>query len=133
MQRLHGKEASAQSLATDYLRNFDQIIKRISKYTQKGANSSGLTDDLSNLIVDTIKEGKLGVKNGKVVVKGFDSKSINKFYETMTKKLNIPEKDALRLIDELSNVHGSWAEFLNNIVKGGNLNIATKEFVSHDE
>jgi len=129
MQRLHGKEASAQSLATDYLRNFDQIIKRISKYTQKGANSSGLTDDLSNLIVDTIKEGKLGVKNGKVVVKGFDSKSINKFYETMTKKLNIPEKDALRLIDELSNVHGSWAEFLNNIVKGGNLNIATKEFV----
>ena len=130
MQRLHGKEASAQSLATDYLRNFDQIIKRISKYTQKGANSSGLTDDLSNLIVDTIKEGKLGVKNGKVVVKGFDSKSINKFYDTLTKKLNIPEKHALRLIDELSNIHGSWAEFLNNIVKGGNLNIATKEFVA---
>ena len=130
MQRLHGKEASAQSLATDYLRNFDQIIKRISKYTQKGANSSGLTDDLSNLIVDTIKKGNLGVKNGKVVVKGFDSKSINQFYETMTKKLNIPEQDALRLIDELSNVHGSWAEFLNNIVKGGNLNIATKEFVT---
>jgi len=129
MQRLHGKEASAQSLSTDYLRNFDQVIKRISKYTQKGANSSGLTDDLSNLIVDTIKEGKLGVKNGKVVVKGFDSKSINKFYETLTKKLNIPEKDALKLIDELSNVHGSWAEFLNNIVKGGNLNVATKEFV----
>ena len=130
MQRLHGKEASAQSLATDYLRNFDQIVKRISKYTQKGANSSGLTDDLSNLIVDTIKEGKLGIKNGRVVVKGFDSKSINKFYDTLTKKLNIPEKDALKLIDELSNVHGSWAEFLNNIVKGGNLNIATKEFVA---
>jgi len=129
MQRLHGKEASAQSLTTDYLKNFDQIIKRISKYTQKGANSSGLTDDLSNLIVDTIKQGKLGVKNGKVVVAGFDSKSINKFYETMTKKLNIPEEHALRLIDELSNVHGSWAEFLNNIVKGGNLNVATKEFV----
>jgi hypothetical protein len=129
MQRLHGKEASAQSLATDYLRNFDQIIKRMSKYTQKGSNATGLTDDLSNLIVDTIKEGKLGVKNGRVVVKGFDSKSINKFYETLTKKLNIPEQHALRLIDELSNVHGSWAEFLNNVTKGGNLNVTVKEFV----
>ena len=26
-------------------------------------------------------------------------------------------------------MHGSWAEFLNAVVKGGNLNVATKQFV----
>ena len=48
----------------------------------------------------------------------------------LTKQLKISSDDALSLIDELSNVHGSWAEFLNNVVRGGNLNVATKEFVA---
>ena len=34
MQRLHGKEASSRLLTEDYLKNFDQIIKRISKNSQ---------------------------------------------------------------------------------------------------
>ena len=130
MQRLHGKEASSRLLTEDYLKNFDQIIKRISKNSQGAANASGLTDDISKVIVDTIKKGKLGVnKQGRVVVQGFGSKDLNLLMKTLTKDLKVAEKDALALIDELVNVHGSWAEFLNAIVKGGNLNIATKQFV----
>jgi|6_EtaG_2_1085325.scaffolds.fasta_scaffold03132_3 hypothetical protein len=130
MQRLHGKESSSRLLTEDYLKNFDQIIKRISKNSQGAANASGLADDISQVIVDTIKKGKLGVnKQGKVVVQGFGSKDLNKLMKTLTKDLKVAEKDALALIDELVNVHGNWAEFLNAVVKGGNLNVATKEFV----
>ena len=130
MQRLHGKEASSRLLTEDYLKNFDQIIKRISKNSQGAANASGLTNDISKVIVDTIRKGKLGVnKQGKVIVQGFKPKDLNQLMKTLTKDLKVAEKDALALIDELVNVHGNWAEFLNAILKGGNLNVAAKEFV----
>ena len=133
-QRLEGKMSSSQALAGDYLRNFDQILKRISKNSQSAADASGLKKEISDLIVDVIKKGKLNVKKVKggnrVVAEGFDSKTLNKFYKSLTQDLKVSEKNALALIDELGNVHGSWAEFLNNIARGGNLNVALKEFVS---
>ena len=133
-QRLEGKMASSQALAGDYLRNFDQILKRISKNSQSASDASGLKQEISDLIVDVIKKGKLNVKKVKagnrVVAEGFDSKTLNKFYKALTQDLKVSEKNALALIDELGNVHGSWAEFLNNVARGGNLNVALKEFVS---
>ena len=129
MQRLEGKKSSANLLSTDYLRNIDQITKQISKYSQSAANTSGMTNELSELIVKLINKGNLGIKNGRVVVKGFDDASLDTFWMDITKKLKVKPEDATRLIDELMNVHTSWAQFLNGVLKGKNLNVAPKEFV----
>ncbi len=129
MQRLEGKKSSANLLSTDYLRNIDEITKQISKYSQSAANTSGMTNELSELIVKLINKGNLGIKNGRVVVKGFDDASLDTFWMDITKKLKVKPEDATRLIDELMNVHTSWAQFLNGVLKGKNLNVAPKEFV----
>ena len=129
-QRMEGKIASSEALSMDYLKNFDEIIKRISKNSQSASDASGLKQGISDLIVDVIQKGKMTVKNGKVSAGTFDKNTLNTFYTALTKQLKISSDDALSLIDELGNVHGSWAEFLNNVVRGGNLNVATKEFVT---
>ena len=130
MQRLEGKKTSANLLSTDYLRNIDEIVKQISKYSQKAADVSGMTAEMSNLIVGLIKKGKLGIQNNKVVIKGFGDADLENFYEAMTKKLKIKSPDVVRLVDELTSIHQSWAQFLNTVVKGKNLNVATKEFTA---
>jgi len=129
MQRLEGKKSSANLLSTDYLKNIDEITKQISKYSQSAANTSGMSTELSDLIIKLINQGKLGIKNGRVVVKGFDDASLDTFWMDITKKLKVKPEDATRLIDELMNVHTSWAQFLNAVLKGKNLNVAPKEFV----
>ena len=128
-QRMEGKISSSEALAKDYLKGFDQILKRISNESQGASSSSGLRQGLSDLIVGVIQKGRLSVKNGKVAAGSWDSKTLNTFFKSLTKDLKVSEKNALAIIDELDNVHGSWAEFLNNVVSGGNINIATKEFV----
>ena len=130
MQRLEGKKTSANLLSTDYLRNLDQIVKQISKYSQPAANASGMTTEMSSLIVDLIRKGKLGVVNNKVIVKGFGDADLENFYQAMTGKLKIKSTDVVKLVEELTGVHQSWAQFLNTVVKGKNLNVATKEFTA---
>jgi hypothetical protein len=130
MQRLEGKKTSANLLSTDYLRNLDEIVKQISKYSQAAANASGMTTEMSSLIVDLIRKGKLGVINNKVVVKGFGGADLENFYQAMTGKLKIKSDDVVKLVNELTGVHQSWAQFLNTVVKGKNLNVATKEFTA---
>ena len=130
MQRLEGKKTSANLLSTDYLRSLDELVKQISKYSQGAANASGMTDEMSSLIVDLIKKGKLGVKNNKVVVKGFGENELENFYQAMTGKLKIKSSDVVELVEQLTGVHQSWAQFLNTIVTGKNLNVATKEFTA---
>jgi len=130
MQRLEGKRTSANLLSTDYLRNLDELVKQISKYSQGAANASGMTTEMSSLIVDLIRKGKLGVQNGKVVVKGFGDADLENFYQAMTGKLKIKSDDVVKLVEQLTGVHQSWAQFLNTVVQGKNLNVATKEFTA---
>ena len=68
MQRLKGKEESAKILSTDFLKNIDQIVKRLSRDTQVASNATGLTDGISKAILKVIESGKFGVSKGKVVV-----------------------------------------------------------------
>ena len=39
-----------------------------------------MSTELSDLIVKLINNGKLGIKNGRVVVKGFDDASLDTFW-----------------------------------------------------
>ena len=101
MQRLEGKQASARLIAEDSLRRFDQIIKKIANRTQKASDASGLTDGISNVIVKLINQGKMGVKNNKLVVKGFDRTTLDSIFKTFVNDLKISKDEAVSLIDEL--------------------------------
>ena len=57
MQRLKGKSDSANLLSTDFLKNIDQIVKRLSRDTQVASNATGLTDGISKAIVKVIESG----------------------------------------------------------------------------
>ena len=129
MQRLKGKSESSNLLSQDFLKNLDQIIKRISKNSQVASNASGLTDGISKAIVKVINSGKFGVKGNKISVRGFDKKSLETFYKSMD-KLKIPTKEIDNIVREMSNVHGYWSQYLNHIVKGKNLNVSLKEFAN---
>jgi len=128
MQRLKGKGESANLLSQDFLKHLDQIIKRLSRDTQIASNATGLTDGISKAIVKVINSGKFGAKGNKVNVRGFDKKSLETFYKSM-EKLKIPAKEIENIVREMSEIHGYWAQYLNHIVKGGNLNVSLKEFV----
>jgi len=56
MQRLEGKKSSSNLLSTDYLKNIDEITKQISKYSQPAANTSGMSTELSDLIISLINK-----------------------------------------------------------------------------
>ncbi len=47
----------------------------------------------------------------------------------MTKDLKIDPDDATALMDEFFNVQQTWADFMNIIYKGKNVNVAKNEFV----
>ena len=49
--------------------------------------------------------------------------------KTMTKDLKIASDDAVSLIDEFYNVQKTWADFLNILYKGRNVNVAKNQFV----
>ena len=126
MQRLRGKGESAQVLSQDFLTNIDNIVKRISKDSQVISNATGLTDGISKAIVKVINAGKFATSQGKVVVRGFDERSLKSFYKSM-EQLKIPKNEIDNLVGEMRNVHQYWAQYLNTIAKGGNVNVSLKE------
>jgi hypothetical protein len=126
MQRLKGKGESAELLSQDFLKNIDDIVKRISRDSQVISNATGLTDGISQAIVKVINAGKFATSQGKVVVRGFDERSLKSFYKSM-EQLKIPKNEIDNIIGEMRNIHQYWAQYLNTIAKGGNLNVGLKE------
>ena len=53
-----------------------------------------MSTELSDLIISLINKGKLGIKKGRIVVKGFDDASLDTFWTDITKKLNVKPEDA---------------------------------------
>ena len=126
MQRLRGKGESADLLSQDFLKNIDDIVKRISRDSQVISNATGLTEGISQAIVKVINAGRFATSQGKVVIRGFDERSLKSFYKSMD-QLKIPKKEIDNIVGEMRNIHQYWAQYLNTIAKGGNLNIGLKE------
>jgi len=120
MQRLKGKGESAELLSQDFLRNIDDIVKRISRDSQIVSSATGLTDGISQAIVKVINAGKFATSQGKIVVRGFDERSLKSFYKSM-EQLKIPKNEIDNIVGEMRNIHQYWAQYLNTIAKGGNL------------
>ena len=128
IQRMEGAKESGQLIAKDYLKRFDQIIHTIEKKALPASRASGLTDSLSESFIKFINRGKFATSKGKIVAQGYGTKTINEFMKTMTKDLKIDPDDAVALIDEFYNVQKTWADFLNTIYKGKNVNVSKNEF-----
>ncbi len=126
MQRLRGKGESAELLSQDFLKNIDDIVKRISRNSQIASSATGLTDGISQAIVKVINAGKFATSQGKVVVRGFDERSLKSFYKSM-EQLKIPKNEIDNIVNEMRGIHQYWAQYLNTITKGGNLNVGLKE------
>ena len=127
MQRLKGKEESAKILSTDFLKNIDNIVKRLSKDTQVASNATGLTEGLSEAIVKLLNKGVFQISKGKIVRKGFNDKSFKAFKESL-EKLKIPSKEINNILREIDEIGAYWSQYMNTIYKGGNLNLGLKEF-----
>ena len=63
---------------------------------------------------------------GKVVVRGFDERSLKSFYKSM-EQLKIPKNEIDNIVGEMRSIHQYWAQYLNTIAKGGNVNVSLKE------
>ena len=130
MQRLEGRGASARKLTEDYLKDFDQILKQISKNTQTASNASGLTDDIAKLVTKALQQGQFTALKGKIRPAGYTRQTSERFFKALTKDLKVPKKDALDLMEAMTNVQTSWANFLNTVFKGGNVNVGAKTFAN---
>jgi len=128
IQRMEGAKESGQIIIRDYLKRFDKIIGAIEKKALPASRASGLTTSLSNAFVKFINKGKFATSKGKIVAQGYSTKVINEFMKTMTQDLKIASDDAVGLIDEFYNVQKTWADFLNIIYKGKNVNVSKNEF-----
>ena len=128
MQRFEGKGASARKLTEDYLKDFDQILKRISKVTQPASNASGLTDEVSKVITKALQQGQFTVRGGKIKGAGYSKQTSERLFKSFTKDLKVSKADTYDLLATMGKVQDSWAEFLNTIFKGGNVNVGAKTF-----
>ena len=130
IQRMEGARESGKKIAEDYLKKFDRIIHTIEKKALPASRASGLTDALAESLVKFINRGKFAVSKGKIIAQGYSTKVVNEFMKTMTKDLKIASDDAVGLIDEFYNVQKTWADFMNIIYKGQNINVSKNEFVN---
>jgi hypothetical protein len=130
IQRMEGAKESAQVLTKDYLKRFDRIINTIEKKALPASKASGLTDSLSNALVRFMNKGKFVVKDKKIIPQGYSVKATNEFMKTMTKDLKVDREDAVALMDEFFSVQKTWADFLNIIYKGKNVNVSKNEFTN---
>ena len=127
MQRLKGKEESAKVLSTDFLKNIDNIVKRLSRDSQGVSSATGLTDGLSDALVKLINKGVFSTHKGKIVKAGIDDKAFSSFKNSL-EKLKIPQSEIKNILREVDNITDYWAQYMNTIYKGGNLNVGLKEF-----
>jgi len=128
IQKLEGAKDAGRKIAEDYLKRFDRIIHFIEKNALPASRASGLTDTLAETLVKFINKGKFATKGDKIIPQGYSVKDTNSFMKTMTKDLKIPEENAVALMDEFFNVQNTWADFMNIIYKGKNVNVPKTEF-----
>ena len=128
IQKMEGAKDAGRKIAEDYLKRFDRIIHTIEKKALPASRASGLTDALAESIVKFINRGKFAVSKGKIIPQGYSTRVINEFMKTMTKDLKIDPDDATALMDEFFNVQNTWADFMNIIYKGKNVNVPKTDF-----
>ena len=128
IQKMEGSKDAGRKIAEDYLKKFDRIIHTIEKNALPASKASGLTDALAETLVKFINKGKFATKGDKIIPQGYSVKDTNAFMKTMTKDLKIPEENAVALMDEFFNVQNTWADFMNIIYKGKNVNVPKTDF-----
>jgi len=128
IQKMEGSKDAGKKIAEDYLKRFDRIIHSIEKNALPASRASGLTDALAETLVKFINKGRFATKGDKIIPQGYSVKDTNAFMKTMTKDLKIADENAVALMDEFFNVQNTWADFMNIIYKGKNVNVPKTDF-----
>ena len=120
IQRLEGGKASARNMTLDYTRRINYQMNNIYQASRKAVDASGNPSLIDDMVVKFLKGGEEVVNKGRIIWKGFPNpdalmKSIG--------KLGAKPNDIAELIDNLSKVRQSMADFKNAIWKGGNVHL----------
>ena len=127
VRRAEGREASAQLIAEDFLRNIDDKTKEILKIMRPVAVGTSKPEVLSKMLANLLISGKDIIKGGKITFNTFDPKSLDAFHKA-TKALGIPLEKSKQLVAELFNIRKSFTGFKNSILQGQNITKGTEEF-----
>ena len=120
IQRLEGGKASARNMTLDFTRRINYQMNNIYQASRKAVDASGNPSLIDDMVVKFLKSGEEVVNKGRVIWKGFPNpdalmKSLG--------KLGAKSNDVADLIDNLSKVRQSMADFKNAIWKGGNVHL----------
>jgi hypothetical protein len=127
VQRVEGEVSAGQVTARDLIKDIDQTLYKIAK-------ESGITDSnpaWKRLIgrLDELLTSTDDVLDGNTITfRGFDSKKINQFYNFLD-EIGLTKQQGQKLVKEMIKVRNQFNQFKNDLISGGNINVANKEFM----
>ena len=128
IQKVEGKISAGQLTAKDLITDIDQTLYKIAK-------QSGITDSnpaikrLVGRLDELLTSADDAIEGNKIIFKGFDSKKLNQFYNFLD-EIGLTKDQGNQLVSEMIKVRKQFNVFKNELLSGGNLNIANDEFMN---
>ena len=127
IQKLEGTKSRVANLAEDFIRDVNTVLKKVSRNGDVVNDALGNPITATKLLSDLLESGTNVVRNKKIFFKGFNTKVLKNFRESL-KKLGVDEKRTSDLITDMFSYRVSVAKILNTILQGKNLNVGIREF-----
>ena len=125
VQRLEGKQAVARNMTQELNRRISYDYNNIFQSTRNAAQAVDNPGIINDMLVNFIKSSDDVIKKGKIVFPGF--KNEKEFAKSLM-KLGAKQGDIDVLVANLTKYRNNMNIFKNSILKGGNLNVAPKQF-----
>jgi len=127
MQKVEGKVSAGQLTAKDIISDIDQTLYKIAKESGIADNNPAVKR-LVGRLDELLTSGDDVIQNGKITFNGFNSKKLNQFYNFLD-EIGLTKDQGSRLVGEMIKVRKQFNVFKNELLSGGNLNVANNEFM----
>ena len=127
IQKVEGRMAGGQVTAKDLILDIDKTLYKIAKESGITNNNPavkrivGRLDELLTSTDDVVEQGK-------ITFKGFDQNKLKQFYSFLD-EVGVTKEQGNRLVSEMIKVRNQFNSFKNNLLSGGNINVANEEFM----
>ena len=125
VQRLEGKQSVARNMAQELNRRVSYDYNNILQSSRKSAQVIDNPNIINDMIVNFMKNTPDVIKKGKIVFPGFKNEQV--FGQSLM-KLGAKQSEIDGLVANLFKYRNNMNIFKNSILKGGNLNVAPKQF-----
>ena len=127
VKKVEGEMAAGQVSAKDLIMDIDQTLYKIAK--ESGISDSNpalkrLVGRLDELLTSTDD----AVVNGRMVFQGFNPNKLKTFYNFLD-EIGLSKEQGNELVKEMMKVRKQFNVFKNALVKGGNVNVASEDFM----